>query len=63
MVSQWAVDDASTATLMTSFYGNLASKKSGKGAALRQASLSLMSSPKHAHPYYWAPFVLMGDWR
>ena len=63
VVSQWAVDDASTATLMTSFYGNLAKGKMGKGAALRQASLSLMSSPKHAHPYYWAPFILMGDWR
>ncbi len=63
VVSQWAVDDASTATLMTSFYGNLASKKLGKGAALRQASLSLMGDPKHKHPYYWAPFVLMGDWR
>lgn len=63
VVSQWAVDDASTATLMAGFYGNLATKKQGKGAALRQASLTLMSSPKHAHPYYWAPFVLMGDWR
>ena len=58
VVSQWSVDDASTATLMTNFYGNLVSKKLGKGAALRQASQALMNDPKHQHPYYWAPFVL-----
>ncbi|MBB6048686.1 CHAT domain-containing tetratricopeptide repeat protein [Armatimonas rosea] len=63
VVSQWAVDDASTATLMAGFYSNLATKKQGKGAALRQAALTLLQSQKHAHPYYWAPFVLMGDWR
>ncbi|WP_395146241.1 CHAT domain-containing protein, partial [Armatimonas sp.] len=63
VVSQWSVNDASTATLMRSFYGNLVTRKLSKGAALRQASLSLMQDPKHSHPYYWAPFVLMGDWR
>ncbi len=62
VVSQWSVDDASTATLMLRFYAGLRAGKP-KGAALRMASLSLLRDPKYRHPYYWAPFVLMGDWR
>jgi CHAT domain-containing protein len=60
VVSQWAVDDASTATLMGAFYADL---NSGKSAALQSAELKLLRDGKHAHPYYWAPFTLMGDWR
>ena len=54
--------DASTATLMERFYGGLKHGRP-KGAALRAASLTLLRDGKHRHPYYWAPFVLMGDWR
>ncbi|WP_394796023.1 CHAT domain-containing protein [Armatimonas sp.] len=60
VLSQWAVDDSSTATLMTYFYEGLAKGK-GKSAALRQAALSLRKSAKYTHPYFWAPFVLIGD--
>jgi CHAT domain-containing protein len=56
------VADESTAQLMKSFYTNLKAGKA-KGAALRGASLALMKDGKHAHPFYWAPFVLVGDWR
>lgn len=62
VLSQWAVADQSTAQLMKSFYSNLKAGQA-KGAALRAASLSLMKDGKHAHPFYWAPFVLIGDWR
>jgi CHAT domain-containing protein len=34
-----------------------------KAEALRQAQLKLMKDGKHSHPYYWAPFILVGDWR
>ena len=30
--------------------------------ALREAALKLLHDGKHTHPYYWAPFVLVGDW-
>ncbi len=60
VLSQWSVDDESTATLMGAFYASLAQ---GKAAALRAAELSLLHDTKHGHPYYWAPFTLMGDWR
>jgi len=73
VVSQWSVDDASTAVLMKAFYANMTQKHMQKGQALHQAGLSLRqagANPKSkienrnwSHPYYWAPFVLMGDWR
>jgi CHAT domain-containing protein len=75
VLSQWSVNDASTAVLMERFYKGIAQGK-GKGASLREAALSLLhggsmsgaagsaSLPSpYAHPFYWAPFVLVGDWR
>ena len=61
IVSQWAVDDAGTAELMVALYERLAQGKS-KGAALREAALALRGTKDRSHPYYWAPFVLLGDW-
>jgi CHAT domain-containing protein len=65
VLCQWAVDDASTATLMQRFYANLTGQgQTAKGAALRRAALTLLrDGGRHRHPYYWAPFVLIGDWR
>ncbi len=64
VVSQWAVDDASTALLMGRFYENLAKRKMTKSGALKEASLWLRGrGKKYQHPYYWAPFVLNGAWR
>lgn len=60
VVSQWAVNDQSTATLMEQFYGNLKTGKS-KAEALRDAALFVAQKPETAHPYYWAPFVLFGS--
>jgi CHAT domain-containing protein/Tfp pilus assembly protein PilF len=63
LVSLWSVKDASTATLMTDFYKNLIKEKLSKTDALRKAQLSMLGDEKFAHPFYWAPFVLVGDWR
>lgn len=61
VVSFWNVADESTAILMKDFYGNaLATDGAGFGPALREAKLSLMSDPKFAAPFHWAPFVLIG---
>ena len=46
---------------MAAFYSNLKQGKN-KGAALRKAALTLMQKAQTKHPYYWAPFVLVGDW-
>jgi CHAT domain-containing protein/Tfp pilus assembly protein PilF len=63
VVSLWSVSDMSTALLMGEFYKNLIKNKLGKTDALRKAQLALMSDKKYSHPFYWAPFVLIGDWR
>jgi CHAT domain-containing protein len=62
IASLWSVADDSTAQTMVAFYEQLAGGKS-KAEALQSAQLKVMRSAQYAHPYYWAPFVLMGDWR
>ncbi len=59
--SLWSVSDESTAKLMSSFYAHLKTGKS-KAEALRMAQSKMMRSKKYAHPFYWAGFVLNGDW-
>jgi CHAT domain-containing protein len=63
MATLWEVDDASTLQLMKQFYGSLAGNGGhrDKAAALASAQRALLSSDKFRHPYYWAPFVLVGE--
>ncbi len=63
LVSLWSVSDISTADLMGEFYESLIKHKLSKTNALRKAQLALLSDDKYAHPFYWASFVLYGDWR
>ncbi|MFN6538681.1 MAG: CHAT domain-containing protein [Nostoc sp. EkiNYC01] len=57
----WLVDAKSTTLFMEEFYQGLRNKLS-KAEALRLAQISLMSNPEYSHPYYWAPFLLVGSW-
>lgn len=57
-VSLWKVADRSTAELMTHMYLNIRAGQP-KRTALRNAQLAIKRS--YDHPYYWAPFVLMGS--
>jgi CHAT domain-containing protein/predicted negative regulator of RcsB-dependent stress response len=62
-VSLWSVADKSTADLMTDFYKRLLSTESpASSSALREAQLAMISGKKYSAPFYWAPFVLVGDW-
>lgn len=62
LASLWSVGDESTKELMVEFYRQLAAGQS-KAAALQSAEIKLLKNPKFSRPRYWAPFVLMGDWR
>jgi CHAT domain-containing protein len=62
MATLWAVQDQSTADLMVQFYKSLNQPLISKADALRQGQLSLLHSAEYKHPYYWAPFVLVGNW-
>jgi CHAT domain-containing protein len=57
----WSVADASTARFMALFYQALQEPGSDKGSAMQQAQLTLLR--EFPHPYYWAPFQLLGDWQ
>ena len=61
VASLWEVDDEATGILMKRFYHNLVTKE--KAEALREAQTVLMKDPRYASPYFWAPFILVGDWR
>ncbi|GMU55307.1 MAG: hypothetical protein AMXMBFR33_44530 [Candidatus Xenobia bacterium] len=62
VASLWKVDDRSTRDLMLALYDGLGQ---GQNLALsmQEAQLKLLRQPATSHPYYWAPFVLIGDWR
>jgi CHAT domain-containing protein/Tfp pilus assembly protein PilF len=62
LVSLWNVSDISTSILMGEFYKNLVKNKLSETDALRNAQLNLINNKKFAHPFFWAPFVLIGDW-
>jgi CHAT domain-containing protein len=60
LVSQWQVDDSSTSELMVNFYTKIF-KGESKSSSLRQAKLSLLGHPEYRQPYFWAPFILIGQ--
>jgi CHAT domain-containing protein len=63
-VSLWSVADKSTAELMTDFYKNLLGKQgSTPTAAMRAARQNMIAGKKYSAPFYWAPFVINGDWK
>ena len=63
LATLWPVADQSTASLMVDMYRRRQDLQVSKIEALRQAQLALQAQPKYAHPYYWAPFILMGNWK
>ncbi len=56
MASLWTVEDQATQNLMIEFYKNIKLGMS-KTEALQKAKLEQIDR----HPYYWSPFVLIGD--
>jgi CHAT domain-containing protein/Tfp pilus assembly protein PilF len=63
MLSLWQVADASTCYLMENFYWHYVKNRKSKTEALQLAMQAVKARSEYAHPYYWAPFVVMGDWR
>ncbi|KFA92241.1 hypothetical protein Q664_16615 [Archangium violaceum Cb vi76] len=58
VTSLWKVNDKTTHQLMENYYGHLLAGQ-GRGAALRSAMRELRQ--KKPHPYYWAPFIAIGQ--
>ncbi|MGB3652048.1 MAG: CHAT domain-containing protein [Rivularia sp. (in: cyanobacteria)] len=62
VASLWALNDASTAELMSQFYQQLKKPNISKAQALRNAQLTLLEQEEYSIPYFWAPYVLIGNW-
>ncbi len=62
-VTLWSVADKPTAELMTDFYQRLLGPNPSPSAAMREAQLAMIAGKKYSAPYYWAPFVLVGEWK
>lgn len=63
LATLWQVNDRSTAILMEKFYQELSQPGATKAEALRKAQISILKDPQYRrHPYYWAAYVLIGNW-
>jgi CHAT domain-containing protein/tetratricopeptide (TPR) repeat protein len=63
MASLWKVNDSATAELMTSFYRAIFTKGLQPAAALRAAQIEMWKKRRWQSPYYWAAFVIQGEYR
>jgi CHAT domain-containing protein len=63
VVSLWNVNDRATAELMRRFYRGMLDEKLSPAASLRRAQAEMSRHPQWQSPYYWAAFVLQGEWR
>ncbi|MBD2463037.1 CHAT domain-containing protein [Oscillatoria sp. FACHB-1407] len=59
----WQVGDKSTSLMMSQFYQQLAQPNISKAVALQEAQLALLKSDEFNNPFYWAPYVLIGNWQ
>ncbi|MGL5060526.1 MAG: CHAT domain-containing protein [Microcoleus sp.] len=62
-VSLWNVDDEGTSVLMQKFYQKMLQEKLAPAAALRAAQVEMMQHEKWNSPYYWAAFMIQGEWK
>ena len=61
--SLWKVDDVATRDFMKAFYNQMFKSRLRPAAALRAAQLEMLNTTQWRAPYYWAAFVLQGEWR
>lgn len=63
LASLWFVNDAATSQLITRFYRQLKTDVTlSKAQALQQAKQALINDKQYDHPFYWAPFLMIGNW-
>lgn len=63
VASLWKVDDTATSILMQEFYRQLIEKKRPPAAALQEAQMTMWRNSRWRAPYYWAAFVLQGEYK
>jgi CHAT domain-containing protein/Tfp pilus assembly protein PilF len=63
VVSLWNVDDEATSEMMGRFYEGILKKGMRPAAALKSAQETMWKQKKWRAPYYWAAFILQGEWQ
>jgi len=63
VASLWDVRDEATSELMSRFYEKMFKDRMKPAAALRAAQVSMWKERRWSTPYYWAGFILQGEWR
>jgi len=63
LASLWKVDDEATAELMKQFYAGVLRDGQSPAQALRSAQIYISKQKRWRSPYYWAGFVLQGEWQ
>lgn len=58
----WQVNDNSASRLMVQFYTELKKGGVSKAEALHRAQKTLIAQPEYQNPYFWAPYILVGNW-
>lgn len=61
MMTLWPVSDRGTRDLIVGYYVALL-RGAGRGEALRVIQIKMLHAASHSHPYYWASFILSGQW-
>ena len=62
LATLWYISDEASGELVVNFYRGVQSGKLSKAHALQEAQRMLAADPRYAHPAYWAPFLLIGNW-
>lgn len=63
IASEWKVEDQATGALMGRFYSELLHQHRSVAGALREAQLAVRAQSRWESPFYWAGFVLQGEWQ
>ncbi|MDB9528837.1 CHAT domain-containing protein [Oscillatoria sp. CS-180] len=62
LATLWQVSDLGTSLWMGDFYSQLADTQQTKAQMIRNAQLNMLATEEYQDPFYWAPFVLVGNW-
>jgi CHAT domain-containing protein len=58
----WYINDQASSLLVKEFYRQLSDPSVSRAVALQRAQLKLINDPRHQHPSYWSPFLLINNW-
>ncbi|MBF0559219.1 MAG: CHAT domain-containing protein [Nitrospirae bacterium] len=62
LATMWYINDQASSELVGAFYRTLHDRNLSKAKSLQEAQLTLLGDRRYSHPFYWSPFLLIGNW-